>query len=98
MPRLRTLGGLSIDDAERSLRGAALQRRRLTVLAVIAGAGPKGISRDKLLGLFWPEADEDRARHSLAQTLYALRRSLHADDLFVGTADIRVNTDRLTVD
>lgn len=40
------------------LKGAATQRRRLTLLAIIAVAGKKGISRDRLLTLLWPDSGE----------------------------------------
>lgn len=96
MLRLRTLGGLSIDGAKRPLRGAALQRRRLALLAVVAG--PQSISRDKLIGLFWPESDEERARHALAQSLHALRRALEVDDLFLGSQELRLNPGVVEVD
>ncbi|NIQ55016.1 MAG: SARP family transcriptional regulator, partial [Gammaproteobacteria bacterium] len=36
-------------------------------------------SRDTLLGLLWPDRPEDRARHTLNQTLYELRRLLGDD-------------------
>ncbi|HUF67012.1 MAG TPA: BTAD domain-containing putative transcriptional regulator [Longimicrobiales bacterium] len=48
--------------------------RRLAFLAVLAAAGPAGITRDRILGILWPESDEDGARHALSQTLYSLRR------------------------
>jgi DNA-binding SARP family transcriptional activator len=56
------------------------------------------MSRDKLVGLLWPEVESDRARHSLTQALYNARRSLQADDLFVAESDIRLNHERLTSD
>jgi DNA-binding SARP family transcriptional activator len=98
MLRLTTFGGLSIDGAEQPLTGAAIQRRRLALLAVAAAAGPQGISRDKLIGLFWSEVPEDRARHALAQALYALRRALGVEELFLGAPAIRLNTDVVSAD
>ena len=62
--------------------GAATQRRTLALLAVLAVAGPAGLSRDKLIALLWPESDEERARHSLTQALYAARRALQCEELF----------------
>ena len=56
------------------------------------------MSRDKLVGILWPEVDSDRARHSLTQALYNARRALHADDLFVAETDVRLNQNRLTSD
>ncbi|MGZ8376667.1 MAG: BTAD domain-containing putative transcriptional regulator [Gemmatirosa sp.] len=61
-------------------------------------AGDAGLSRDKLTLLLWPEAEEERARHSLTQALYAARRALGTDDLFVLAGDVRLNRDRLGSD
>lgn len=80
------------------MTGAATQRRTLALLAVLAVASEHGMSRDKLLGLLWPEADAERARHSLAQALYAARRALRRDDLFVAGTDVRLDTEQLTSD
>jgi len=49
---------------------------RLALLAVLAASGERGASRDRLATLFWPEADEPHARHSLRQARYALRNEL----------------------
>jgi DNA-binding SARP family transcriptional activator/TolB-like protein len=80
------------------LGGAAAQRRTLALLAALTVAGEGGLSRDKIVGLLWPEADPERARHSLTQALYAARRALQADDLFTVNADIRLNRQRLVCD
>jgi len=71
--------------------------RRLALLAVLAAAGARGRSRDQLLALFWPEATQSRARHSLDQLLYVLRGSLD-DSLFVSGDPVRLNTAVLASD
>ncbi len=86
------------DPAGEPLGGAASQRRLLALLAVLAVAGDAGLSRDKLVVLLWPDAEEERARHSLTQALYAARRALGADDLFVTAGDVRLNRERLSTD
>ena len=99
MLRLLTLGGLAIvDEAEGNPGLAGAQRRTLALLSVLAVAGPVGLSRDKLVALFWPEADADRGRHALTQALYASRRGLRCDDLFLVTGDVRLNPERITSD
>ena len=90
--RLRTFGGLSLTGESGPVTGAATQRRKLALLAVLATAGERGVSRDRLLALFWPESDAERARHSLTQSLFALRRELDAEELVVGQADLRLNS------
>jgi hypothetical protein len=44
----------------------------LALLALVAGHGDQGVSRDKLLAYLWPESDEARARNSLKQVLFGL--------------------------
>src|SRR5216117_3360961 len=76
--RLRTLGGLAVERNPPLGPGAAAQRRPLALLALLAAASERGVSRDKLLACLWPESSQEKARHLLTQTLYALRRDLHA--------------------
>ncbi|MGH7720814.1 MAG: BTAD domain-containing putative transcriptional regulator [Gemmatimonadaceae bacterium] len=89
--RLKTFGGLSLQRNSRAHEGAAAQRRRLALLALLAGAGERGLTRDKILGLLWPEADPHRARNTLSQALYAMRRDLGSEDAFIGSNEIRLN-------
>ena len=96
--RLRTLGGLAVDGDPRPALGAATQRRPLALLALLASARERGVSRDKLLGYLWPESSEEKARHLLNQALYALRRNLAADDLFLGSSELRLNPGALGAD
>jgi DNA-binding SARP family transcriptional activator len=62
------------------------------LLAVLAAGGERGRSRDQLLLLFWPDATQTRARHSLDQLLYALRSSL-GEFVFDGVNPVRLNPD-----
>src|SRR5206468_1430285 len=89
--RLRTFGGLSLTGESGPVPGAATQRRKLAMLAVLATGGGRGVSRDRLLALFWSESDAEHARHALTQSLSALRRELGSDDLFLGSADLSLN-------
>lgn len=91
MLRLLTFGGLSLVDNGIPVTGAASQRSRLALLAVLASAGAAGISRDKLLALLWSESDEERARHALKQGVYALRRDLGNENVVVGTATLSLD-------
>ncbi|HEX5075104.1 MAG TPA: BTAD domain-containing putative transcriptional regulator [Gemmatimonadaceae bacterium] len=96
---MQTLGAAVVTRVTgEPLGGAATQRRTVALLAALAVAGEPGLSRDKLIGLFWPEVDSDRARHSLTQALYAARRALDVDDLFKVGTEIRLNDERITSD
>ncbi len=96
--RLVCLGRLAVATGDGAARGAAAQRRRLAVLAVLAVAGERGVSRDRLLALFWPETDEESARGALKQAVYALRRDLGFEDVIVGVTDLRLNPAVISVD
>ena len=105
MLRLRTFGGLSIErsatgegGATSPLSTATAARRRLGLLAVLAASGPRGVPRDKLLALFWPESDSDKARHALDQTLYSLKRDLSAEGLVLGREELTINPAAMTSD
>ena len=89
--RLRTFGGLSLTGESGPVTGAATQRRKLALLAVLATGGERGVSRDRLLTLFWSESDAEHARHALTQSLSALRRELGSENLVLGSADLSLN-------
>jgi eukaryotic-like serine/threonine-protein kinase len=95
---LRTFGGLSLESADAPLGPAALQRKPLALLALLAVAGPRGVVRDEILLHLWPDSTPERARTVLRQTLYALRRDLTAPELLVGTDTLRINPAVLTSD
>ena len=88
---LRTFGGLSLENGGEPPTGAAAQRSRLALLAVLAAAGDRGVSRDSLQALFWPESDTETARGALNQALYALRRDLGKQDLTTGSTELVLN-------
>ncbi|MFN2565912.1 MAG: protein kinase [Gemmatimonadaceae bacterium] len=98
MLRLRTFGGLAVESDHGAHGSAAAYRRRIALLPLLAVAGVRGMSRDKLLLYLWPESEQEKARHALTQALYALRRDLGAEELFLGTNDLRLNPQLITSD
>ncbi len=76
---LRTLGALDLVGSEgRSVREVLRQPKRLAVLAYLVTRRPSGwVGRDELLGLFWPDLEETRARNALNKSLHFLRKVLH---------------------
>src|SRR5262245_19696828 len=73
---LITLGELRClhDGVETELPKQKIRFALLTYLAMERSA-----PREKLAAMFWPEVDEERARHRLSQSLHALRKSLTTD-------------------
>lgn len=96
--RLITLGGLAATGADGAPLATSPPRRRLALLAVIAASGELGISREKLLFYFWPEGAEERSRHALTQTLYALRRDVGGVEIIAGSSELRLARDLITSD
>src|SRR5688572_28918199 len=95
MFRLGTFGGLALTDAA----GNAVipQRRRLALLALLAVAGERGLTRDKVLAYLWSESSSDNARHALEQLLYSMRRQVPAE-LFQGIDPLRLNSQVVETD
>ncbi len=96
MLRLNTLGGLWIESANAGTQDGP-RPRSLALLAILAAAGPKGLSRDQLLAVLWPDSTTDRARHALSQTLYSLRQDLGIA-VVLATPDPRLDPARITSD
>jgi len=79
MYTLRVLGGFAlVGPTGEPVRGLS-QPRVEALLAVLAVAGDLGCSRDRVLGLLWPETDESHGRHSLSVVLHAVRQVLGAE-------------------
>jgi DNA-binding SARP family transcriptional activator/TolB-like protein len=87
--RIHCLGQLTVLRDGQALGGAATQPRRLAIVALMAAAGERGVSREKLLAFLWPDLDEARARRTLSQAVYALRRDIGTDDAIVGVRELR---------
>jgi serine/threonine-protein kinase len=89
MLRLEVFGGLRLVDAADG-RPVVTQRRRLALLALLAAAGDRGLTRDKIVGYLWPESTPEHARHALEQLLYAVRQQV-PEDLILGPDPLRLN-------
>ncbi len=90
MLRLHTFGGLWMDASDPGSPLGVGPRRRLALLAILAAGGPRGVSRDRLLLLLWPDSTEANARHALSQLLYTLRRDAGAD-VATGATELRLD-------
>ena len=88
MYRLDTLGGLALLDPAGT--PVPTPRLRLALLALLAVAGGRGLTRDKLLAHLWPESTPEHARHALEQLLYSLRRQ-SPKELVIGGDPLRLN-------
>ncbi len=92
--RLRLLGTPGIGDAKRS----PTQGQALALLSVLASAADRGISREKLFALFWPEVAAYRASHRLRQLVHHVRSGPAFGGLITGKAELRLDPERVTCD
>ncbi len=98
MHLLHLLGSLSLEDPSRASPASVVGQRPLAVLALLAVARDKGCSREKLVGYLWPDVDQERARHRLADAVYVIRKSL-GEDSVLGVGDtLRLNPEVVQVD
>lgn len=77
MIRLQVLGSIDLAGADAKARALLRQPRRLALLTyLVLESRSQCVYRDQVIGMFWPEHDEPRARRALNQALYVIRRSL----------------------
>jgi DNA-binding SARP family transcriptional activator/TolB-like protein len=102
MIEFHTLGALDLLDRtdRHQILSVLAQPKRVGFLAYIAIASPRGMHRrDTLLGIFWPDSSESRARNSLSQALFALRRALGEEPFNInGEAGVGVDPEHLWCD
>lgn len=67
------------------------------LLAILAVSAERGMARERLAELLWPDAQPESGRHDLDQTLHVLRRCL-GRDLIVGPDPLRLSPDAVSVD
>jgi serine/threonine-protein kinase len=90
---LRAFGPSALLDADgQEVSTVLAQPKRLALLAYLLIDTPHGFHRrDRLLGLLWPELDQDRARAALRKSVHGLRQAL-SDDSIVGRGDDELAT------
>lgn len=99
--RFRLLGGVGLHRPDgSSVRSVLAQPRRVALLAYVTVEGDGGfVARDRIMSVLWPESDTSRARQSLRNALYQVRRSLSEGVLVNrGAAEIGVDAGLLSVD
>jgi DNA-binding SARP family transcriptional activator len=93
------LGGPSVSGPDIAPDAATRLRRAIALLALVSAAAPKPVARDRLLAFLWPESDTERARNSLRQTLFSLRRDL-GEEVFADEtpAGLQIDSAHASVD
>src|SRR5258708_30598041 len=97
--KLKVLGPVRVKgSADNDVATRITQPRLLGLLAYLALARPRGLhSRDTVIAMLWPEADQPAGRHALRNALHRLRVSL-GDGVIVTARDgfLGLNCDRIT--
>ena len=91
MYALRLLGSIALEGPDGPVSDRATQRRHLALLALLAAAGRDGCSREKVSACLWPESPSESAGHSLADTIYRLRKELGEDAIEGRSTTLRLN-------
>jgi DNA-binding SARP family transcriptional activator len=98
MYRLTTLGGIDLRGPSGPLSGRSTQPRPLALLVLLARHPGSPVTREKAVGLLWPEVPERRARRRLSDALYALRQDLGSEAVRSEGGRLRLEASLLEVD
>jgi DNA-binding SARP family transcriptional activator/tetratricopeptide (TPR) repeat protein/TolB-like protein len=99
MIRFRALGSLDLRRQDgQEIRAVVAQPKRVALWTYLTLARPHGFHRrDHLLPMFWPDADDERARAALSRAIYFLRHEV--GDVIVSRGDeIAINRERVWCD
>jgi DNA-binding SARP family transcriptional activator/membrane-associated phospholipid phosphatase len=77
MLRLQLLGGFRAHADNVDVSSLAKQPRRAALLTLLAIE--RDVTRERVIGMLWPDAPPGRGRHSLNQSIYYLRRLIASD-------------------
>jgi TolB-like protein/DNA-binding SARP family transcriptional activator len=82
------------------LTGRAVQRRRLALLAILATgqARGRGVGREKLVAYLWPEADGERGRPLLSDSVYRINQAVSGEAIVSSGDELRLNADIISSD
>ena len=99
MIRLYGLGAARLEPAGTAADRVLAQPKRFALLVYLAWDPGWFHRRESLVGLFWPDADEARARAGLRNALYFLRRQL-GDEVVInrGDGEVGLAADRFWFD
>jgi len=93
---LRTLGEFALFMDRAPVRIA--RRKHLGLLVYLVAHAGVRLRRDRLAALLWCESPERRARHSLSQALYDLRRRLPSLHFEVTADEVKVPRHQVSAD
>ena len=96
--RLELFGGGALKRDAGPVAGRAAQRHRIALLALLATTRRIQRSRDQLIAYLWPDADAERGRKLLSDSIYRINQALGGDVVCGSGDDLRINRLRLASD
>lgn len=98
--RIFTIGGFGLEKhGKRVTFSGKVQQRPLLFLKALIALGGRGVARERITDILWPDADADVASRSFDTTLYRLRRLLGNDDaIWLRKERVSLNPNRCWVD
>lgn len=90
MIELKLLGGALLEEDGVPVSGIVGRRHPLGLLALLATAPSRTMSRGKLVGLLWPASPERKARNRLNTCLHRTRRRLGEGAVVSDGKDVRL--------
>lgn len=98
MLELKLLGGAVVRRSGDALPRPATHRHSIAILALLASAPGRTLSRGKLVGFLWPEVAEGTARNRLNTALHRLRKALDHDVIVSIGGGLRLNEELVQCD
>jgi DNA-binding SARP family transcriptional activator len=95
---LTTLGGVALTRDRQPIVSLQNRRQSLALLALLAASGARGMSRETVVALLWPDGGVKDARHSLDQMLSVMRGATGGHRLFLGTSTLQLDPEGVTSD
>ena len=87
MIRLQTLGTLDVTMNRAAPPAELLWKKNIALLLYLARAPKHRCTREQLIGLFWPDKDDDAARGSMREAIRLLRQFV-GDDHITAAGDV----------
>ncbi len=87
MIRLQTLGTLDVTMDGAAPPAELLWKKNVALLLYLARAPKHRCTREQLIGLFWPDKDDDASRQSVREAIRMLRRFV-GDDRITAVGDV----------
>jgi TolB-like protein/DNA-binding SARP family transcriptional activator len=89
--RLKLFGGAVLDAESGPITGRAAQRHRIALLSLLSTTRRLYRSRDQLVTFLWPDADAERGRKLLSDSIYRVNQALGGDAITGTGEDVRLN-------